>query len=164
MQCSRAFTVEVTEIVVLFDWASPTLDPDGGTAAFAPDSTTGNEAEGSWSFPAASGPCTFDNTGSITWNSTASVLANMHIEVSSTGTPPDPTMTWGLSISVVAPFSLLLSENNGTLGFNSVTDVPFNLPDTGGADWTIQWNMVSAGTSNPNNAGSLTLIGEFTLA
>lgn len=166
MGCAKQFSITVVDApAILFSWPPPTLSPDTGTADFTPDSADGNEAFSSATHPGGGfGLASATNDGVANWNSTAIVPANMHVVFSSTGTPPDPTLNWNVSVFVSAPaFSSLLFEGDFSSGLNGVVDFPFNLPNTGGANWTITWNQGCTVISNPNNAGSMVVTATLTL-
>lgn len=153
-------------IEFLFSWGAATIDPGDGSASFSPEDTTGNTgiATAEIADPAPGpNPASANNTGSITWNSNSVVPANLHIEVVSTGTDPDPIIVWNMDLVVVAPSSNLVTEDHNSVGLNATVDIPFNLPDTGGADWTINWLIVCVVSPNPTNGGSISLTGTVTI-
>lgn len=165
MECSKAFTIEVTDVTAIFSWGAGTVIPGAGTASFTPTSADGNTAVADTSIPPAGlGAATALNTGSMIWSSNAVVPANMNVTVATTGANPDPTLLADITVNVVAPASNLLTVVAGAdIGYNNTLDFPFNLPNTGGADWTIEWFMDSFSDSNPANGGSITITGIFTL-
>lgn len=163
MQCLKEFTIRVNN--VLFSWGVALLNPGAaGSATFSPDNADGNTAVAVADTLGLLDSCSSDNTGSIIWNSTEVVPANMHIITASTGANPDPSINASISVFVVAPFSSLVLVNAGAeIGFNAAADFPFDLPNTGGADWTINWAQSATVASNPNNPGSMSITGIFTL-
>ena len=165
MICSKTFALTVNEVTAIFTWGAGTVLPGPGTASFTPTSADGNTAVADTSVPPAGvGASTALNTGSMIWNSNAVVPANMNITVATVGVNPDPTLIADITVNVVAPASNLLTVVAGTdIGYNNTMDFPFNLPDTGGADWTIEWFQDSFSLSNPTNGGSIIITGIFTL-
>lgn len=163
MQCLKEFTIRVNN--VLFSWGVALLNPGAaGSATFSPDNADGNSAAAAANTLGGVDSCSSDNTGSIVWNSNDIVPANMHIVTASTGANPDPDLTASISVFVVAPFSsLLLVQAGAEIGYNAAADFPFNLPDTGGADWTINWAQSAVVSSNPANPGSMSITGALTL-
>ncbi len=143
---------------LLFEWQS-TVIQGSGTATFTPlDFETGDEAHGTALVADGAGTAaaSFNATGTFTWNSNDIVPANMHI-VSVGVEEPGSLVAWTIDLTVVAPPSILVSVNQATFGLNSDTDVPFDLPDTGGLDWTIEWVVVGLVDSNGVDGGSLDL-------
>lgn len=160
MECSRQLSITVDE-AVLFDWPAATLS---GVATFTPELLEGNTAVAFANGNTIDGLGASDNTGSFIWNSNTVLPVNMHIETVSTGVNPDPTITASVSVFVVAPFaSLLLVQAGGGIGYNAIADFPFNLPDTGGANWTIQWAHQVVVFPNPSNDGTMNLTGVLTV-
>jgi len=88
----------------------------------------------------------------------------MNVTTASVGVNPDPTLTASITVRVVAPFTVLLNVIAGfNIGYNATADFPFNLPDTGGADWTIEWEQTVTALQNPTNPGSMSMTGIFTV-
>lgn len=162
MECAKQFQITVVDVPpVLFVWDPASIVPDNGTAAFTPDNASGNTVNASASAPGGP-PSTANasNIGFFTWNSNAPQNANLHLEVSNTGTT-NPGWFWAADIFVQAPFSQLIAENEGTQGYSAIMDIPFVLPDTGGANWVIEWRA-SVATFGVT-AGSLTILEILTL-
>lgn len=153
MQCSKDFAIGVNEG---FLWNGQILGPGtGGTASFTPlDGQTGNTATAVVTIPDASDASSAQGFGDFTWNSTAIQPCNLHIEIISTGTLPDPDMIWTVQIF---NGGVLVNEDQTTLGVSGNFDIPFNLPNTGGVDTTITWTMLTVISNNPALGGSLSV-------
>lgn len=162
MTCSKQFSITVEEsVAVLFDWPAALLS---GVATFTPELLEGNTAVAFANGNTIDGLGGSENTGSFIWNSNAVLPVNMHVVTASTGANPDPTIIASITVSVVAPsLSLLLVQAGVEIGYNSTADFPFNLPDTGGANWTIQWFHQVIVFPNPGNDGTMNLAGTLTI-
>lgn len=162
MQCAKQFSITVEDVPpVLFDWPAALL---GGVATFTPENLPGNTAVAFADGNTIDGLGSSENTGSFVWNSTAVLPVNMHVVTASTGANPDPTIIANISVAVVAPASsLLLAQAGVDFGFNGTADFPFNLPNTGGANWTIQWFHQVIVFPNPGNDGTMNLEGALTV-
>ncbi len=161
MECSKEFSITVVTPSVLFvNWTTDNLAEVDGTAVFSPaDGASGNTSMHTVATSAPLGLVEVQRTGFLTWNSTSILPCNMHINVSSVGTPPDPNLTWVLTVS---NGGLLVGESNLSLGLNGSFDVPFDLPNTGGVDVLVSWLMVTH-IDSPTNLGSLVVEGIFTV-
>lgn len=165
MECSKIYQVTIEEAVtVLFTWGIPNLDDGGGTgtATFTPlPAATGNTAVANCSTNGVqtSSQC----IGQITFTSNAVVPCTLRVIAVSTGTNPDPTIVSDVSIFVSAPAFVPIIQVSGGLDYNFNDDVtfPFNLPDTGGVPWTIDWSHNSIVAPNPTNDGSMSTTGIF---
>jgi hypothetical protein len=162
MECAKSFQITVDAVPpVLFDWPAALLS---GVATFTPELSTGNTAVAFANGNTIDGVGGSQNAGEFIWNSNAALPVNMHVETVSTGANPDPTITAAITVSVVAPFSSLLIVQAGVdIGFNAIADFPFNLPDTGGVNLTIQWFQSTVVTPNPGNDGTMNLTGVLTV-
>lgn len=159
--------VSCAGVSILFTWDNVQVTNGDGVASFTPaELASGNEAHGTAVIvdPApGTAACFWIAEGSITWNSDDDVPANIHID-SSGVVIGDVSVLWVINIQVTSPAPVgLVSTDSGTLGLNSVTDIPFDLPDTGGADWTIQWSFVGSVEAGPTNGGSLDVTAEVTV-
>lgn len=164
--CEEEFTIEVNPSDE-FVWDAATISEiDGGIASFSPDLAYGNVATSQASQPGGINGIlgAAQNFGRLLWRSDVEVPCNMHLEISSVGTNPDPTLLWAVSITVVDPASTLVNETDQTLGLNGIFDVPFNLPNTGGAVWEILWSQTSlAASADTFQPGSNQVIATFTI-
>ncbi len=156
---ATAHAGEVVCSPLLFEWQSTVIQGDG-TASFTPlDFETGDEAHGTAELPdppPGTAAASFNATGTLIWNSDVVVPASMHII--SVGAEGGGTIAdWQILLNVVAPATILLDASKTSLGLNSVTDVPFNLPDTGGADWTLEWLVIGLVDTAGFDPGSLDL-------
>lgn len=160
MICEKAFSITT---VAAFAWDAAVVVPGTGAASFTPDSATGTTAVAITDTLGTATTCISQNIGTMIWNSNVAVPCNMHVIIASNGPSLDPTLVGALFINVVAPVTALLSVQAGVdINWNDTQDFPFNLPDTGGADWTIEWSHNAVTASNPTNPGNLTLTGVFT--
>lgn len=162
MECAKQFQITVDAVPpVLFVWPAANLV---GVSTFTPELLDGNTAVAFSNGNTIDGFASSDNTGLFTWNSNAVLPVNMHVETVSTGVNPDPTITASITVSVVAPVTSLLLINAGVdFGYNAIADFPFNLPDTGGANWVIRWVHQIMVFPNPGNDGTMNLTGVLTV-
>lgn len=162
MECAKSFQITVDAVPpVLFDWPAATL---AGVATFTPELLTGNTAIAFADGNTIDGLGGSENTGSFIWNSNAVLPVSMNVVTASTGANPDPTIIASITVSVVAPASTLLLVQAGVeIGYNATADFPFNLPNTGGANWTIQWFHSVVVFPNPGNDGTMQLTGVLTV-
>ncbi len=141
-----------------FTWGDATINQIPGfpstTATFTPELSSNNTAVAT-TIDTVGGSAFAENIATATWNSTSEAPANMHI-VSDLDAGLDGTVTWEVVVEVTAPgASILVSENQGTLGPSGTFDVPFTLPNTGGADWTLQWTQSAAASSVSSGADAI---------
>ncbi len=141
-----------------FAWGDATINQIPGspstTATFTPELDSGNIAVAT-TIDTVGGSAFAENIATATWNSTSEAPANMHI-VSDLDAGLDGTVTWEVVVEVTAPgASILVSENQGTLGPSGTFDVPFTLPNTGGADWTLQWTQSAFAGSVSSGANAI---------
>lgn len=162
MTCAKQFSITVEDApAILFVWPVANLV---GVSTFTPESLPGNTAVAFSNGNTIDGFASSDNTGLFTWNSNAVLPVNMHIVTASTGANPDPTIIASITVSVIAPVTSLLLVNAGVdFGYNGTADFPFNLPDTGGADWVIRWVHQVIVFPNPSNDGTMSLSGALTV-
>lgn len=150
----------------LFTWDSVVVVQGDGTASFSPpQSSTGNTAVAAANVDVpspGSAAATFNATGSMTWNSDAEVPANLHI-ISTGAEFGTGLAAWAIEIRVVAPLTILLGANSAGVGLNVTTDLPFDLPDTGGADWVIEWDVIGLVDTSPGDGGTLSLSAEVSI-
>lgn len=164
--CEEDFVLIINPV---FFWEEVLLTPAIGTATFTPaQDAYGNTIAAEVSHPGgdggASGSANIFATGKIIWRSTEETEANVHVEAVTTGTPPDPTLSWGVSMTVIDPAGpSLLFESSGPNPLDGIFDFPVTLPNTGGADWTIDFVIPLVCSPNLDNGGSITLAIEFTL-
>jgi len=165
MECAKSFTITVEEAVtVLFTWGIANVDDGGGTgtASFTPlPAATGNTAVADCSTNGVQ--CSAQCIGQITYTSNAVLPCTLRIIAVSTGSNPDPTIVSDVSISASAPAFVPIIQKTGGIDYNYNDDVtfPFNLPDTGGVPWTIDWSHNSIVSPNPINDGSMSTTGIF---
>lgn len=161
MTCSKPYTITVATGIT-FSWGPATITPStSGAASFTPDNADGNTAVAFVSIPAFEVDFSqVINTANVTINTTAVVPCNLHIDLVSVGVPPDPDMTWAITIT---DGGVLVNESSLTLGLNGSFDVPFNMPNTGGVNVVVSWFVTATILPLPVAAGSISLTAIFTV-
>jgi hypothetical protein len=148
MICEKEYTL-VVEQGVLFVWGAANLSVTGpGTASFTPDSASGNAAVGTTTEPTGN-PGNFANAlnfGLMTINTTAVIPCNMHIKSIYTGPGIGVDFGSGWAVAIVnnTLFANIILENGDTstgVNINTEYDVTFNLPNTGGVDNIIEFDV-----------------------
>lgn len=156
--CTKEYSITVSQ-QFLFSWTVATLLPsETGVAFFFPDNATGNTALAVASVGAGDVVNSqVINQGEITWNSTAILPCNMRINLTPTITPGDTDFAWAITVT---NGGVLVNESNFSLGITGGFDIPFNLPNTGGLDITVQWFVtINVTPLTTNNAGQLVVEG-----
>ncbi len=151
MECAKQFEITISAFPpIVFLWGIPTETVTGvGTAVFTPNNTTGNAAVGSTTDTngGVGELSNAANTSTVVISTTAVVPCNMHIKVTYVG--PGLGVDFGSSWNT-ALFNLTMGGPNivfeeGNAGFignmNAEYDVPFNLPNTGGVNQMMEWDV-----------------------
>lgn len=145
--CSKEFSITVEVPTTLFVWGIPVETFVGaGSALFTPNNTSGNAAVAASTDDGTGIPSTVSNTGLITINTLAVIPCNMHIKSTYTGPGPgvDFGTGWNVIVSNNTTFANLVFEiGDINVNINSEYDVPFNLPNTGGVNNIIEWQVVT---------------------
>lgn len=172
MECAKSFSITVDAVSVLFLWQVPTETVTGvGTAVFTPSSATGNAAVASTTDDNGGGGDSSNavNIGEATINTTAVVPCNMHIKVTyvGPGLGVDFGSSWNLGIfnqTLFTPYIIFEEGNAGALGnMNAEYDVPFNLPNTGGVNNVMQWDIGALCGDGVGTPSSVLLEATFTV-
>jgi hypothetical protein len=147
--CVKEYTLEVAT-GVLFSWgAAVESATPPGIAVFTPDLGFGNAAVGTATEPTGGigvPNAQAFNFGLATINTSAVVPCNMHIKSIYTGPALglDFGSSWLLAMynnTLVTQFMLEFGSAQTGVNINVEYDVPFNLPNTGGVDNEIEFDL-----------------------
>jgi hypothetical protein len=159
--CEKEFSLEVASAAVCPDWNLIPWDnhfvatAGGGTASFSPNNVPSDSFAAAISALGAGDQAAAQNSGQFIYNG-GGCNCSVHIEVSNFVNGAGPFAAFILITTTLPVFTVLINE---TFGVNGSFDYPFAVPDTVGANATIEVFVQLDSTGDPQ---SVTVAGQIT--